>query len=110
MFKKINSRKKKGFTLVEMVMVLFIIAMLMLLILPNLSQQKDNATKKSNEAFRTTIQTQVDLTYKPGDAKLEKLESDGVISSKQKERADKMKMKITDGKVVLPEDKVTNPA
>ena len=41
----IKNKQVKGFTLVEMVIVIAIIAMLILLIVPGLSKQKDRATK-----------------------------------------------------------------
>lgn len=52
---------RKGFTLIEMVIVLFIISLLLLIMIPNLVQQKDHADKKSEEAFRTTLVTQAGL-------------------------------------------------
>ncbi|MFD1472950.1 competence type IV pilus major pilin ComGC [Companilactobacillus mishanensis] len=100
MFKKINSRKKKGFTLIEMVIVLFIIGMLMLLILPNLSQQKDKATENSNEAFRTTLQTQVDLSETSKIDSLESLQKNGLITQKQHDKADKLQLIVKNGRVV----------
>lgn len=52
---------RKGFTLIEMVIVLFIISLLLLLMIPNLVKQKDGAQKKSDEALRTTIVTQAQM-------------------------------------------------
>ena len=52
----INRNKRvKGFTLVEMVIVIAIIAMLILLIVPGLSRQKERATSKTDEALRLTL-------------------------------------------------------
>lgn len=61
--KKLNifSKKQKGFTLIEMVVVIAIVVMLLVIIAPNLVGQKRNAEKKTSEAFRTTLQTQVEL-------------------------------------------------
>ena len=56
-----KKRKQKAFTLMEMVVVVAIIAVLVLLISPNLWAQKESATKKADEAFMTTLQTQVEL-------------------------------------------------
>lgn len=44
--KKLVEMKVKGFTLVEMLVVLGIISLLLLLFVPNLSQQKDAIQKK----------------------------------------------------------------
>jgi len=52
---------RKGFTLIEMVIVLFIISLLLLIMIPNLVQQKDHADKQSAEAFKTTLVTQAGL-------------------------------------------------
>lgn len=41
--KKLKSLKVKGFTLVEMLVVLLIISVLMLLFVPNLTKQKEAA-------------------------------------------------------------------
>ncbi|KRK80313.1 competence type IV pilus major pilin ComGC [Companilactobacillus nodensis] len=59
--KKIIKKTKKAFTLIEMVIVLFIISLLLLVMIPNLGAQKNNASTKSEEAFKTTLQTQVDM-------------------------------------------------
>ncbi|MQS76886.1 competence type IV pilus major pilin ComGC [Companilactobacillus halodurans] len=56
-------RIRKGFTLIEMVIVLFIISLLLLIMIPNLAAQKDHADKRSEEAFRTTLKTQAELYY-----------------------------------------------
>ena len=44
--KKLKSLKVKGFTLVEMLVVLLIISVLMLLFVPNLTKQKEAVTEK----------------------------------------------------------------
>lgn len=54
-------KTRKAFTLIEMVIVLFIISLLLLIMIPNLVQQKDHANSKSEEAFRTTLVTQAGL-------------------------------------------------
>lgn len=59
--KKYLAKKFKAFTLIEMVVVLFIITLLMLLILPNLTKQKDSAETKTSDALNTTVQTQAVL-------------------------------------------------
>ena len=44
-------KKKDGFTLIEMLMVLFIIAILLILIIPNITKNIDTAKDKSSEAY-----------------------------------------------------------
>ena len=60
---KITSQKHKvkGFTLIEMVVVVAIIVMLLIIIAPNLTKQKNTANERTNDAFKTTLQTQATL-------------------------------------------------
>lgn len=101
MNKLVNLRKKvSGFTLLEMVIVIAIIAMLMLLVIPNVTKQKNNAETKTDAAFIQTIQTQVDLA----EPKPDSLETAGedVISKQQQERVKKLKLTLNaDGNVVV---------
>ncbi|MGL5899700.1 MAG: competence type IV pilus major pilin ComGC [Lactobacillaceae bacterium] len=106
--KKINKylkyKKTSAFTLIEMVIVLFIIGILMLLILPNLNAQKQKAENKTDAALVTTIQTQIDL-YEDDIEKpvtLEKLKNAGAINDKQVKQAKKANITIDNqGKVSL---------
>ena len=50
--------KKKGFTLIELLVCLFIIGLMMLLIIPNIAQQRKTAQDKSDEAIVNVIKTQ----------------------------------------------------
>lgn len=59
--KKLIKKTKKAFTLIEMVVVLFIISLLLLVMIPNLGAQKSNADAKSEDAFKATLQTEVDM-------------------------------------------------
>ena len=52
-------KKKDGFTLIEMLIVLFIIAILLILIIPNITKNIDTAKDKSSEAYEKTVQSQV---------------------------------------------------
>ena len=87
MFKKL-SKKRKGFTLIEMVIVLFIISLLLLVVIPNINSQKKSAVNKTDEAFKTTLQTQVDLYDGTDKVNWDKLESESYITKKQREKAD----------------------
>ena len=84
---KLNVLKKKakGFTLMEMVIVIAIIAILILLVLPNLTQQKEKAGDRTSDAFRTTLQTQVDLADKKITS-FDELDKDS-LTEKQLEKA-----------------------
>lgn len=58
---KLFPKKQPGFTLIEMVIVVAIIATLVLLISPNLLSQKEKADNRSQDAFVSTLQTQIQL-------------------------------------------------
>lgn len=91
MMKKI----RKGFTLIEMVIVLFIISLLLLIMIPNLANQKEHATTRSNQAFKTTLVTQAEMLSDNSDdnkkeVKLQDLEDQHYISKAQHKRANDM--------------------
>ncbi len=48
----------KGFTLMEMLMVIFIIALLLLLTIPNITKHKDSVSETTCEAYADMAQTQ----------------------------------------------------
>lgn len=50
-----------GFTLLEMLIVLFVLGLLLLVIIPNVTKHQDSAETKGDAAFASTVQTQVDL-------------------------------------------------
>lgn len=90
---KLKKKTREAFTLIEMVIVLFIISLLLVLIIPNLGGQKENAVNKTDEAFRTTLQTQVDME----DEKV--TNSDKLkLTDEQKKKAQKFEIK--DGQVI----------
>ncbi|WP_407391468.1 competence type IV pilus major pilin ComGC [Carnobacterium jeotgali] len=100
--KKVNQLNQQGFTLIEMVMVLFIISILMLLIVPNVVKQKDSIDEQGTEALVTVIQTQVEL-YELDGAKgvvsLASLQDQGYLSAKQVKQASAKSITITNGVV-----------
>lgn len=107
MKKLINLLKKhprqKGFTLIEMVVVIAIVVMLMIIIAPNLVKQKGHAQQKTDDAFRTTLQTQVEL-YKdehPDEkmTSLEPLKSNKYLTSDQQKKLNKYSLN-SDGEVI----------
>lgn len=85
-------KRKKSFTLIEMAIVLFIIALLMLLFLPNLGKQKTNAEKKQADAMVKVVQTQVDLFSIDNDTEsvsYGQLQSEGYLTAEQVQKAQK---------------------
>ncbi|TVP92767.1 competence type IV pilus major pilin ComGC [Alkalibacterium sp.] len=63
MIKKWTKKLKldKGFTLIEMSLVLFVISFLLILFIPNLSGRQDNAAATGKDAMETVLITQIDL-------------------------------------------------
>ncbi|HEM4055434.1 TPA: prepilin-type N-terminal cleavage/methylation domain-containing protein [Streptococcus suis] len=91
--KKILELKKKAFTLVEMLVVLGIISLLLLIFVPNLSQQKDAIQKKGNAAVIKVVESQMELYELEHDkeATVADLQADGYITEKQAEEYAKAK-------------------
>lgn len=92
MTKITKKEKAEGFTLIEMVVVVAIIVMLLLIIAPNLTKQKQSANEKTNDAFKTTLQTQANLYEddKDRDGKeisFKNMFDDGYLTKKQLEKS-----------------------
>lgn len=90
---KIDSQKKPAFTLIEMVVVLFIITLLILIILPNVGAQRNNAQKTGDEAFVNTVETQRELYRNAHDDKtpsLTELKEQGYLTERQFKRAQEL--------------------
>ena len=106
---KIFKSKKKGFTLIEMVIVIAIVVMLLIIIAPNLVRQKENAQRNTDKAFVTTLQTQVELYN--DEHKDKKLTNDlsplksesNYLTEKQKNELNKYE--LHNGKVILKDEK-----
>lgn len=58
---KVLKKKRSAFTLLEMSIVLFIISLLILIILPNITKQRKNAMSIHQDAMVNVVQTQADL-------------------------------------------------
>lgn len=84
-----KGRRKEGFTLIEMVLVLFIVAALLLLIIPNMSEQTKNVESKTNAALVETVETQMELYLLDHDEEsvtAEVLAEQGYITDEQLEK------------------------
>ena len=87
MLKTLKYKTVKGFTLLEMLMVLIIISVLMLLFVPNLSKQKENVEKTGNAAIVKVVSSQAELyEMTTGEqATLSGMQTAGYITEKQVE-------------------------
>ena len=87
MFKKFNENKKKGFTLVELIVVLVILAILAALLIPALTGYIDKAKKKSVIAeTRQAVmaaQTLVDEAYAKVDVGSDDVQLDNGFTKQQ---------------------------
>lgn len=75
----------RGFTLIEMLIVLLIISILILLFVPNLSKQKEAVKNTGNSAVVKVVNSQAELYQLEHDdvPTLSKLVSNGNITQKQ---------------------------
>ncbi|UUV98678.1 hypothetical protein G314FT_08320 [Vagococcus luciliae] len=90
-------KKNDGFTLLEMLIVLLVIAVLIILFVPNLSKQQASINKQGDDALSKVIQTQTEMYYldnneRPKD--LDELVQGGYISKEQKDKAEKIGIKV----------------
>ena len=99
----VKMRKHSGFTLVEMSIVLFIIALLILIILPNLAAQRKHATRVHEDAMVNVVQTQIDLYENNTGQSVNSytdLEGGDYLTAAQVAKAQKEKIVIQGGKAV----------
>lgn len=78
-------KKLSGFTLLEMLVVLFVISLLLLLFVPKIMNQKESATNKSDAAIVKVVETQIEVFEldhgrKPSEGELV---SEGYVSQEQ---------------------------
>ncbi|MDD6386837.1 competence type IV pilus major pilin ComGC [Lactobacillus equicursoris] len=95
---KLFPKKQPGFTLIEMVIVVAIIATLVLLISPNLLSQKKKADDRSKNAFVSTLQTQIQLYREDHDDKVptnfKQMTDEHYLTADQQKKADNNKFTI----------------
>lgn len=103
MIKKYLTKKRAGFTLLEMSIVLFIISLLILIVLPNLAQQRQNANRIHRNAMVSVVQTQVDAYENEtgsSSVSLDQLREHNYLTPAQVQKAKKEGIAIVDGKAV----------
>lgn len=98
-------KNHRGFTLIEMLIVLMIISVLIILIVPNLGGKSKEVNDKGCDALVTVVQAQVDaFRLETGDypASLDKLQAAGYISPDQKTCPNNKSLDYSNGKVGKP--------
>ncbi len=86
-------KENDGFTLLEMLIVLLVIAVLLILFVPNLTKQQASINKQGDDALEKVIQTQAEMYYLDNSERaqsLDVLEKGGYISKEQQEKAEKI--------------------
>ncbi|CRH17758.1 competence type IV pilus major pilin ComGC [Carnobacterium maltaromaticum] len=106
--KRVSHKKwklnNKGFTLVEMILVLFVISVLLILVIPNVVQQKKKIDNQGTEALMTVIETQIELFLlekEPGiEVSFAALKADNYLKQKQIDNAINKGLSIENNQVV----------
>ncbi|KRN64912.1 hypothetical protein IV80_GL000609 [Pediococcus cellicola] len=86
-----------------MTVVLFIISLLILIVLPNIAQQRNSAKTIHGNAMVEVVQTQIDLyenEHQKLPASLDELKEDGYLTEKQVAQAEQNHISIKDNKAV----------
>ena len=87
---KVFKRRRSGFTLLEMSIVLFIISLLILIVLPNLAQQRRHANRVHGDAYENEHGTNR-VSYA-------QLQADDYLTKAQVARAQREQIVIANGK------------
>lgn len=88
-------KRSKGFTLLEMTVVMIIIGLLLLLIIPNVGAIRKHADNKQAEAMVELVQTQVNLYIaENGEGQVGFDDLKGYLTKDQIARAQKVKIEI----------------
>ncbi|WGN89647.1 prepilin-type N-terminal cleavage/methylation domain-containing protein [Ligilactobacillus faecis] len=94
-----EKKKVEAFTLLEMSVVLFIISLLILIIIPNITKQRTNAENVNTQALQAELNTQAQLYADEKDVALnsiapEQLEKEGYLTARQVKEVEKHHLKI----------------
>src|SRR5699024_10595393 len=82
-----NFKNQKGFTLIEMLIVLMIISVLIILIVPNLAEKREDVDDKGCDALVSVVQAQAEsyrLDEENYPSSISDLVEEGYIEDKQK--------------------------
>lgn len=98
-----KKKKAAGFTLVEMAIVLFIISLLILIVVPNVSKQRGRAITINDQALQTELNSQAELYRNEHNldnstkVTLDELKSEGYLSQGQLKQIEKEGLEIGKG-------------
>lgn len=97
-------RNKKGFTIVEMLVVIGVIALLLLLIIPNIAEKQKLINSKGCEALKETVNSQINLYELQHDKKpkdINELVKGGFLKEEQTKCRDNKKIVIKDEQALI---------
>lgn len=92
-----KKKRKNGFTLLEMLIVLGIIAVLFLLFIPNITKQSDNIQGTEKETITNVVKTQRELYKLKKNEKptsLDMMYQEKYLTKKQFEKAQKLSIPV----------------
>ncbi|WLR56361.1 competence type IV pilus major pilin ComGC [Mesobacillus subterraneus] len=90
-------KNQKGFTLIEMMIVLFVISVLLIITVPNISSHSSNINKKGCEAYMKMVEAQVQAYKidKNGTPTIAQLQSGGYLKGEAAACPDGTAIEIT---------------
>lgn len=97
-------KNNKGFTVVEMLIVLAIISVLLVLIIPNLNQKRTIINNKGCEALKETVNTQIylyELEKNRLPSSISELVSAGYLSQAQTSCKNNKRIVVSNGQAVI---------
>lgn len=107
-------KNEKGFTLIEMMVVLMIISVLLIITIPNMTKHNGIINEKGCDAYGKMVQAQVQAYEMDNDKypiSLEELETNGYITSTKSTCGKDKQISISaNGEVTLIDTPQTNPA
>jgi competence protein ComGC len=104
-------KNQKGFTLIEMMIVLLVISVLLIITVPNISSYSSNINEKGCEAYMKMVEAQVEAYKidKNVTPTIELLKSGGYLKNEDAACPDGTPIEITTAGVVQKSDAVTGP-
>lgn len=103
--KKINHLSKRGFTLIEMLIVLLVVSLLMAIIIPNISGQRQRINDQARVNISEVIESQVNtyqLVNGNASVSLTALYTDDYITERQLDEAQNLLGLTPEAEIVLP--------
>ncbi|AIE60717.1 competence type IV pilus major pilin ComGC [Bacillus methanolicus] len=99
-------KNEKGFTLIEMLIVLLVISILLIITIPNITKHNDNINNKGCEAFIKMVQAQVqayEIEHKVYPQSVKDLISKGYLNEKEDKCPNGKEVIITNGVAAVKE-------